>query len=534
MSETWDPTTGPEDTTPPTGADPVTPETAPAGPGSQYGRAIPLPPVGGPPVAPAGPYAGAAPVGGDPTGPVPQVGAGAPTPPAGVRTPPAQWAWGPPSTGGAPSYLGWPQAAPVAPTAPAKSRNGLLMALATVVVVVAVAAGVGLGHAVWPNSNTSVSASPATGSGGTSGSSPFGSGSSGSSGSYPFGSGSSGSGSGSSGNTSAGAGAPSDISSIAAKVSPALVDINTNLSYQNEQAAGTGMVLTSDGTVLTNNHVIDGATSISVTDVGNGKTYTASVVGYDRTGDIAVIKLSAASGLQTITTSAGSAAVGQAVVGVGNAGGTGGTPSAAGGSITALNQSITASDGGGGNAENLTGLIEVNAGIQPGDSGGSLVNTQGQVIGMDTAASADSSYQVSATQAYAIPIETALSVAKKINAGQGSSTIHIGPTGFLGLGISPSSANSAGSANGFGGSGSSNSSSGAVVSQVLSSSAAGQAGVVSGDTIDSLNGAAINSPADLTGQLVSKHPGDTVQLQWTDQSGQTHTASVKLGSGPPA
>ena len=176
------------------------------------------------------------------------------------------------------------------------------------------------------------------------------------------------------------------------------------------------------------------------------------MVGYDRTGDIAVIKLSGASGLQTVTTSTGSAAVGQAVVGVGNAGGTGGTPSAAGGSITALNQSITASDDGGGNAENLTGLIEVNADIQPGDSGGSLVNTSGQVIGMDTAASADSDYQVSATQAYAIPIDTALSVAHKIVAGQASSTIHIGATGFLGLGISRSSLQLDGSsASGFGG-----------------------------------------------------------------------------------
>ena len=214
------------------------------------------------------------------------------------------------------------------------------------------------------------------------GSSPFGSGSSGGELS-PFGIGFR-----VAGNSSTGAGAPSDISAIAAKVSPALVDINTNLSYEDEQAAGTGMVLTSSGLILTNNHVIDGATSISATDVGNGKTYTAKVVGYDRTGDVAVIKLVDASGLRTVSTSTGTAAVGQAVVGVGNAGGTGGTPSAAGGSITAMNQSITASDDGGGNSENLTGLIETNAGIQPGDSGGSLVNTSGQVIGMDTAASA--------------------------------------------------------------------------------------------------------------------------------------------------
>ena len=537
MSETSDPTTGPEPTTPAAGA----------GTDPQYGRAIPLPPAGGPPVPPGVPFPVHAgwqdPTGQyPPTGPQPQVGPGAPTPPAGTWPPPPQSAWPPPpqsawmpNDGAAP--YGWPPAAGPAPKA-TTSRNGIMMALATVVVVVAVVAGVGLGHVVWPTSSTAaVSTSPSTGSGGTSGSSgsgsfPFGNGS-GSSGSYGSGSGGS-----SSGSTSTGAGAPSDISAIAAKVSPALVDINTNLSYRDEQAAGTGMVLTSDGEVLTNNHVIDGATKISVTDVGNGKTYSASVVGYDRTGDIAVIKLSGASGLQTVTTAGGSAAVGQAVVGVGNAGGTGGTPSAAGGSITALNQSITASDDGGGNAENLTGLIEVNAGIQPGDSGGSLVNADGQVIGMDTAASADSGYQVSATQAYAIPINTALSVAHKIIDGQASSTIHIGDTGFLGLGIgSSSTSNSGGLGNGFGNSGNgsnSTSSSGAVVSQVLSGSVAGQAGVVAGDTIVSVNGTAINSPTDLSNLLESRHPGDTVQLQWTDQSGQTHSASVKLASGPPA
>jgi S1-C subfamily serine protease len=257
--------------------------------------------------------------------------------------------------------------------------------------------------------------------------------------------------------------------------------------------------------------------------------------------------LTGASGLQTITTNT-SAAVGQAVVGVGNAGGTGGTPSNAGGSITALNQSITASDDSGGNAENLTGLIETDAGIEPGDSGGSLVNTSGQVIGMDTAASADTGYQTSATQAYSIPIQTALSVAHKIIAGQGSSTIHIGATGFLGLGISSSDSSSSGTSGGFGdgsggfslgggstgSSGTGNSSTGAVVSQVLSGSAAGKAGVAVGDTIDSLNGQTVSSPTDLTNLLESEHPGDTVQLQWTDSSGQSHSASVTLGSGPPA
>ena len=215
---------------------------------------------------------------------------------------------------------------------------------------------------------------------------------------------------------------PSDVSAIASKVDPGLVDINTTLGYQQEQAAGTGIVLSSNGVVLTNNHVIDGATSISVTDVGNQKTYTASVVGYDRTQDIAVLQLHNASGLQTATLgNSSNASVGEHVVGIGNAGGTGGTPSAAGGTVTALNQSITASDDGDGTSEQLSGLIQTNADIQPGDSGGALVNTSGDVLGVDTAASAGFSFQtngpVSGNQGFAIPINTALSIARTIEAG---------------------------------------------------------------------------------------------------------------------
>jgi S1-C subfamily serine protease len=167
-----------------------------------------------------------------------------------------------------------------------------------------------------------------------------------------------------------------------------LVDINTNLSYEGASAAGTGIVLSATGEVLTNNHVIDGATSISVTDIGNGKTYNAHVVGYNRTSDVAVVQMEQASGLSVASTSTTPAVVGQSVVALGNAGGAGGQPSVAGGSITALNQAITASDGGsGGNSENLTGLIETNANIQPGDSGGALSDVKGHVIGINTAAS---------------------------------------------------------------------------------------------------------------------------------------------------
>ena len=397
-----------------------------------------------------------------------------------------------------------------------------MVGLAAVVVAAAVLAGAGLGHVVWTGSTPTTSAAPSITNPGNSGTP----------GTFP-----SGGSSGSTGNSSTGAGTPSDITGISSKVNPALVDINTNLSYENQQAAGTGMVLTSNGEVLTNNHVIDGATSISVTDIGNGKTYTGNVVGYDRTGDVAVVQLVGASGLKTISTSSAAAAVGQAIVGIGNAGGAGGTPSAAGGSITGLNKSITASDDGGGNAENLQGLIEINAGIQPGDSGGPLVNTSAQVIGMDTAASTNSGYQVTGSQAYAIPISTALSIAKQIEAGNASSTIHIGGTGFLGVSVQSSGGASTspfggGSGGGSGSSGSSTT--GATVVGVLSGSAAEKAGLAQGDVITALNGTAVNSASDLSNLLTPHHPGDTVQLQWTDQSGQTHSASVTLASGPPA
>ena len=194
-------------------------------------------------------------------------------------------------------------------------------------------------------------------------------------------------------------GGPSNATAIASEVAPGLVDIESTLSYQGAEAAGTGMVLTSKGEILTNNHVIEGASSIRVVDVGNGKTYGATVVGYDRTADVAVLQLEHASGLQTVRLgNSSSVRKGQGVVGIGNAGGSGGTPSFAGGSVTALDQSITASDEAEGTSEQLTGLIETNADIQPGDSGGPLVNSSGKVIGMDTAASAGFSFELEARQ----------------------------------------------------------------------------------------------------------------------------------------
>ena len=343
---------------------------------------------------------------------------------------------------------------------------------------------------------------------------------------------------------------PLSASQIAQRVDPALVDVVSTLGNQGASAAGTGIVLTSDGTVLTNNHVIRGATSIKVTDVGNGRTYTAKVVGYDASKDVAVIQLQNASGLTTANLGdSSSVQSGDAVTALGNAGGKGGTPSVATGAVTALNQSITASDeGSGANSEQLTGLIETNADIQPGDSGGALVNSYGEVIGMNTAASSGTQFQSesgqSAAQAYAIPVDNAESIAKQIEAGQGSSTVHIGATGFLGIETDGSNSGSgSGDSGGFGGFGGqgdgsgtngSGTSDGVTIAGTLSGSAAANAGLTAGDTITSVGGQAVSSTSDIQQALVKYHPGDKISVSWVDQSGQSQTATVTLASGPAA
>jgi S1-C subfamily serine protease len=318
-------------------------------------------------------------------------------------------------------------------------------------------------------------------------------------------------------------------SSIVQMTDPAVVDIVSNLGTQGAQSAGTGIVLTSSGEVLTNNHVVDGATAIRVTDVGNGRTYTATVTGYDPTGDVAVLKLSGASGLKTATIGdSSSVKTGQKVVALGNAGGRGGLPSVAAGQVTGLGQAITAQDEGSGSSERLTGMIRTNANIQPGDSGGPLLNTAGQVVGMDTAASTSQTQAGSGTeQAFAIPISRALSIASQITAGTASATVHVGPTAFLGVEVS----SQASGQEGLPGSATGN---GAPVIGTVQGGAAANAGISAGDTIVSLGGATINSPTDVRNALTTRHPGDSVSVTWLDQSGQSHSAKVVLGTGPAA
>jgi S1-C subfamily serine protease len=299
--------------------------------------------------------------------------------------------------------------------------------------------------------------------------------------------------------------------------------------------AGTGIVISSDGKVLTNNHVIRGATRISVTDTGNGQTYDAKVVGYDPSHDVAVLQLQGASGLASASLGDSTKlSVGDGIVGVGNAGGSG-SPTYAGGSVTGLGKSITASDEFGGSSERLSNLIQVNANIQPGDSGGPLVDSNGKVVGMITAGSAGfSGFDFGGTTsgaAYAIPIDDAAKLAVQMVAGNASSTSHIGGTAFLGVSVSQGSGGISGF---FGGGASASPTSGVTVGNVLSGEPAEKVGLAAGDTITSIDGRSVDSPTALSNLMLGHHPGDHVKVAWTDTSGGTHSASVVLGSGPPA
>lgn len=306
---------------------------------------------------------------------------------------------------------------------------------------------------------------------------------------------------------------PADLTDAVDKVTPGIALVNTELGLQNGAGAGTGIVLTSDGDVLTNNHVVQGATKVEVTDVGNGKTYSGTVTGYDRQDDLAVIHLSNASGLKTAPLGdSDKVKVGDAIVGVGNAGGTG-TPTAAAGRVTALNQSITASDESSGASEQLTGLIQVAADIQPGDSGGPLINNAGQVIGVDTAASQGFRMGAGNGEGYAIPINKALSVAKQIQAKTASDRVHIGATAFLGVSVSDTNG-------------------GALIRNVVRGGPADQLGLGAGTVVTKIDNYPVDSATTLVNTMDRYHPGDTITLTVTDRTGRTGTVQAKLGQGP--
>src|SRR6266851_7496802 len=299
---------------------------------------------------------------------------------------------------------------------------------------------------------------------------------------------------------------------IAAKVDPAIVDINTVIqgsSGTNGAAAGTGMIITSSGEVLTNNHVVDGSISISVTISGRTGTYPAHVIGVSPGSDVALIQIEGVSGLPTVTfADSSSVKVGDQIVALGNALGKGGAPTVTQGQVTAVDQTITASEGNG-RSETLNGLIQSDASISPGDSGGALVTSSGQVIGMITAGEAQGFRANSSTVAYSVSTNTALGVVNQVRSGQASADVIIGPVGYLGVQIRDTS-------------------SGALVWTVQSGSPAEQAGITRLSVITAVGGTLVSSTATLGRALHAYKPGANVAVTWIDPNGGSHTKTLTL------
>ena len=318
-------------------------------------------------------------------------------------------------------------------------------------------------------------------------------------------------------------------SAIARVVDPAIVDINTYAHVLGAPAgsmqplgAGTGMILTSAGQILTNNHVVEGAVKIEVTIAGRSGTSTATVVGVDPSQDVALIQVQGVSGLPTITPAdAASVSVGNHVLGIGNALGRGGAPSVVAGSISGLDRTITAGNPGG-SSEQLTGMLQTDAQIQPGDSGGALVDTSAHVIGMITAGGTHDRNNPGIITGYAIPLDTALGIVNQIRAGQSNSTILLGDRGHMGVAVRPLDAQVARQLH---------VTSGALVVGVEPGGPADVAGMTAPSVIESIGGQTVISEVALGPILHAYIPGAQVEVTWVDAHG-THTKTVTLNVGP--
>ena len=273
-----------------------------------------------------------------------------------------------------------------------------------------------------------------------------------------------------------------------------------------------GIVITKSGQVITNNHVIRGATTIKVVVPATHKTYPAAVLGDDVVDDVARPKLQGATNLATATTgNSAKVRIGQTTRAVGNANG-GGMLVQTTGRVTGLNRSI-AVRGDNGEAAQLSNLIETSARLVPGDSGGPLLDASGRVIGIDAAGS--STFAINTTApGYAISINGVLTIVKQIAAQRASATVHVGATAFIGLSVQQVQG-------------------GVGVQAIVPSSPAEAAGLQPGDVITALDGNPVASFSDLRTLIFSKHPGDSLTLAYLDGAGVQSTSTIVLASGPP-
>jgi putative serine protease PepD len=310
---------------------------------------------------------------------------------------------------------------------------------------------------------------------------------------------------------------PGSVQQVATKVLPSVVQIQQISG--NQGGEGSGVVLSSDGLILTNNHVVAGAAGgagkLTVT-LKDGTSASATIVGRDPSSDIAVIKMANQSTLTPITIgSSSNLSVGQDVVAVGSPLGLAGTVTS--GIVSALNRPVRASGEASGQSSVLD-AIQTDAAINPGNSGGALVNMNGELIGINSAIASLSGSSSSSTQSgsiglgFAIPVDQAQRVAQEI--------ITKGQTTQAVLGVSVTDNSSSSSA--------ASTTSGATIAAVTPGSAADKAGITAGSVVTKLDDRVIPDGDSLVAAIRSHVPGDTVTLTVKDPSGAARTVQVTL------
>jgi S1-C subfamily serine protease len=312
------------------------------------------------------------------------------------------------------------------------------------------------------------------------------------------------------------------IPKLVQRVLPATVSIDVTGNGEEDQ--GTGMIISKNGLVITNNHVIAAAVdggSITVTRSGTTKVISATLVGTNPIDDVALIRIDGASNLPTVTFgNSNRLEAGDSVVAIGNALGlAAGTPTVTSGIVSALGRTVTASSTSA--TETLNNMIQTDAAINPGNSGGPLLDSSGDVIGMNTAVAGTlSDGENTQNIGFAIPTATIQSLLPTLMAGE--SVVSHGA--FIGVEIESMNPTLQ-SEYGF------TVSTGAVVMSVISGTGAAAAGVKQGDIIVGINKTKIESAQDVTSVLSSLRPGDVVTLHIV--RGTKHlSVKVTLGRSP--
>ena len=301
---------------------------------------------------------------------------------------------------------------------------------------------------------------------------------------------------------------------IASVASPSVVAITTEQmsssqtwfgGYYVQSVAGSGIIISQDGYILTCAHVVSGATSVKVQLNGSDETYDATIVGEDSTSDIAVLKIEATGLTPAVIGDSDKLAVGETTVAVGNPLGTL-SNTVTQGIVSALNRQVTVED-------NDMTLIQTDTSISPGNSGGGLFNANGELIGV---VNAKSSYSEAEGIGFAIPINTAMDIAQQL--------IENGAVARPVLGVSILDISDASAAQQYG-----VSAMGVYVADVTKGGGAEAAGVQRGDRIIAVDDTAVSSTSTVKSYLAGKEVGDTVSLQ-VERDGKVLTLNVTLGS----